>query len=74
MIYRGQKRDEEKFLKTKYFGQKTLEEKYLEWINDWLTIDAMADNYGLTKEQLMSIINKGREEHINNSLNKIDDL
>jgi hypothetical protein len=71
MIYRGQKRDDENFLKTKYFGQKTLEEKYLEWVNDWLTIDAMADNYGLTKEQLMSIINKGREEHINNSLNKI---
>jgi hypothetical protein len=55
----------------KHFGQKTLEEKYLEWANEWLTIEGMADNYGLTKEQLMSIINKGREEHINNSLNKI---
>jgi hypothetical protein len=74
MIYRGQKRDDENFLKTKYFGQKTLEEKYLEWVNDWLTIEGMADNYGLTKEQLMSIINKGREEHINNSLNKIAEL
>ena len=58
----------------KYFGKKTLEEKYLEWVNEWLTIEGMADNYGLTKEQLMSIINKGREEHINNSLNKISNL
>lgn len=58
----------------KYFGQKTLEEKYLEWVNDWITLEGMADNYGLTKEQLMSIINKGREEHINNSLIKINNL
>lgn len=50
----------------KYFGQKTNAEKYLEYINEWLTIEKMADNYGLTQEKLIDIINKGRIEHETN--------
>lgn len=57
---------------TKRFGQKTLAEKYLEWVNDWLTVDAMADNYGMTKEQMLDIIERGKIEH-NQNCNSVKD-
>jgi hypothetical protein len=40
----------------KPFSQRTPEEIYLEYLNDWLTIDAMADNYGIEPEKLGQII------------------
>lgn len=45
------------------FSERTAENIYLEWVNDWLTVDAMADNYGRKPEELIVILNKGREEH-----------
>lgn len=50
----------------KHFGQKTLAEKYLEWVNDWLTVKAMAENYGKTESEMLVIIEKGKIEHEKN--------
>jgi hypothetical protein len=38
------------------FSQRTPDEIYLEYLNDWLTIDAMADYYGIEPERLGQII------------------
>jgi hypothetical protein len=43
---------------------KTNEEVYLEWLNDFLTIQTMADNYGMPSGELEIIINRGRNEHL----------
>jgi hypothetical protein len=51
---------------TKRWGQKTKAEKYLEFVNDWLTIDAIADNYGMTKEGMKELLNEGKIEHLEN--------
>jgi len=37
-------------------------EIYLEWVNDWLTVERMADYYSMTIEQMLERINNGREE------------
>jgi len=47
----------------KKFQEKTNEEKYLEWLNDWLTLDRMAEYYSLTPAELLIMIDKGRDEH-----------
>jgi len=36
--------------------QRTAEDVYFEYANDWLTIDAMADNYQIEPEKLGQII------------------
>jgi hypothetical protein len=48
----------------KPFSKKTNEEIYLEWLNDYLTIEAMADNYAMIPRELEKIIDKGRNEHL----------
>jgi len=37
-------------------SQRTAEDIYLEYVNDWLTIDAMAENYGIEPEKLGSLL------------------
>jgi hypothetical protein len=37
-------------------------ELYLEWVNDWLTVERMAEHYDLTTEQMLDLIEKGRLE------------
>lgn len=37
-------------------SKRTAEDIYLEYVNDWLTIDAMADNYGIEPEKLALLI------------------
>ena len=37
-------------------NQRTIEEIYLEYVNDWLTIDAMAENYGIEPQKLAELI------------------
>lgn len=37
-------------------NQRTIEEIYLEYVNDWLTIDAMAENYGIGPQKLAELI------------------
>ena len=34
------------------FSQRTAQDIYLEYVNDWLTIDAMAEHYGIEPQQL----------------------
>lgn len=46
------------------FSQRTAENIYLEYVNDWLTVAKMAENYGRTEKEMTAIIDKGREEHI----------
>jgi len=41
----------------------TDEEMYLEFMNDFLTISAMADYYWLDTDEMEEIINRGRDEH-----------
>lgn len=48
------------------FSKRTVSDIYLEYINDWLTVSAMADNYGRTEQEMNEIINNGREEHEEN--------
>lgn len=52
--------------KTKFWGQKTKSEKYLEFVNDWLTIDAIAENYGMTNADMINLLNEGKIEHLEN--------
>lgn len=48
----------------KAFSKKTNEEVYLEWLNDYLTIQGMADNYNRDAKEIKTIIDKGRQERI----------
>lgn len=38
------------------FNKRTAESIYLEYLNDWLTIDRMANNYQIEPEKLGQII------------------
>ena len=63
---------------TKYWGQKTKAEKYLEFVNDWITIEAISDNYGLKIEGMQQLLNEGKIEHLENCVttakNKVEVL
>lgn len=37
-------------------SKRTAEDIYLEYVNDWLTIDAMAENYGIEPQKLAELI------------------
>lgn len=36
---------------------------YLEWVNNWLTPEAMAEGYSITKEECLAFITAGRAVH-----------
>lgn len=38
------------------FSKRTAEDIYLEYVNDWLTIDRMAEHYGIEPEKLGQLI------------------
>lgn len=57
----------------KYWGQKTKAEKYLEYVNDWLTIEAISDNYGMTIAEMKELLNEGKIEHLENCLTAAKD-
>ncbi|AEO14605.1 hypothetical protein MT_57065 [Pseudomonas phage phiPto-bp6g] len=40
---------------------KRIIELYLEWVNDWLTVEAFASHHGFSIETANRIINCGRE-------------
>ena len=50
----------------KPFSKKTDEEIYLEYVNDWLTVRAMADNYKRSYSWMYNKINKARVKYKNN--------
>ena len=37
-------------------SKRTAEDIYLEYVNDWLSIDAMAENYGIEPQKLAELI------------------
>ena len=45
------------------FSKRTSEDIYLEFVNDWLTLSRMAENYNMHPQDLGNIIDKGRKEH-----------
>jgi hypothetical protein len=47
-------------------SKKTDAEVFLEWLNEWLTIDRMAENYNLNPQDLKYRIEQGKIEHENN--------
>ncbi len=48
----------------KAFSKRTDEEIYIEYVNDWLTIQAMAENYQISVGLMTDRINKGRKIHL----------
>jgi len=46
------------------FSKRTAQDIYLEYVNDWLTVAAMADNYGRTVQEMSAIIEKGKTESL----------
>ncbi len=48
------------------FSKRSAESIYLEFLNEWLTIKSMAENYNMHAQDLGHIIDKGRDEHISN--------
>jgi hypothetical protein len=44
----------------KNFSEKTAPEVYLEYVNDWLTVEQMAHHYGIDEMHLNKIIDAGR--------------
>ena len=47
----------------KAFSKRTKSEIYLEYVNDWLTIEAMAENYGRSVKWMTAKIDECREEY-----------
>lgn len=37
-------------------NKRTAQDIYLEYVNDWLTIDAMAEHYGIEPQKLAELI------------------
>ncbi len=58
------------------FSKRTPEDIYIEYFNDWLTVSAMAENYGRTVEEMNAILIKGRDEHMKkfNIINSLPSL
>jgi hypothetical protein len=50
----------------KKFTERTNADIYLEYVNDFITIERMAEYYEVTEEKLGNIIHKGRQEHEEN--------
>lgn len=47
---------------------------YLEWRNDFLTIDYFAEHYGITKTEAKQLIKMGKKYHNENCNNLIKKL
>lgn len=46
------------------FGNMTCQDIYFDWVNNWLSIDAMASSYGTDVDFLQSAIDSGRKASI----------
>jgi transcriptional antiterminator len=53
------------------FCKKTKADIYLEFFNDWLTVERMAEHYGITEREMRRVIDAGKMEHESNVLNAI---
>lgn len=57
-------------------SRRTHQDIYLEFTNDWLTVEAMAENYNQPRGKMESVIEKGRliNELMAERLNGLDSL
>lgn len=46
-----------------YYTKKQLQEFYLDWVNNYLTVEKMAEHNELTLEDTAILINLGRSYH-----------
>lgn len=46
-----------------HFYSLTPEQVYLEYVNDWITVEAMADFYNINPEHLFCIIKDGKRDN-----------
>lgn len=42
---------------------------YLEWVNEWLTTERMAEHHGLSRRQTLTLIKLGKDLHEKNIKN-----
>lgn len=47
-----------------YLESVSAEQVYLDWLNDWISVERMAEFYSIEPYELEKIIEKGRNEHI----------
>lgn len=45
-------------------SEKTNEDIYLEWLNDYITVGKMAEHYNISPKKLSDLIDKGRNDHL----------
>lgn len=57
-------------------SRRTHQDIYLEFVNDWLTVEVMAENYNQPRGKMESVIEKGRliNELMAKRLNGLDSL
>ena len=53
---------------------KQLQDFYLDWINNYLTVEKMAEHNELTVEDTATLINLGRSYHENGVVNNVKQL
>lgn len=46
---------------TQHLNEMADEEVFLSWINDWLSVERMAEFYNVSKSDLLNRIEKGKE-------------
>ena len=44
--------------------KKTPEQIYIDWFNNYLTVEKIAEDYQVTKDEMIKILNIGRLEHL----------
>lgn len=54
-----------------HFYSLTPEQVYLEYVNDWLTLNKMAEFYNINPDHLLCIIEKGERLNNNDCIGKI---
>ena len=52
----------------KAVNKKSPEEIYLEYVNDWITVEAMAEHYGRSEQWMYRKIHEGRDARIKSLL------
>ena len=48
----------------KILENKTNEDIYLEWLNDFISVERIAESYNVERYEIEIMINKGRDEHL----------
>ena len=51
----------------KAFSKRSKSDIYLEYVNGWLTVDVMGENYNRSGKSMGKIIKEGKKEYENNN-------